>query len=150
MGALRARILRAGGRENTLFSSVQLVSGTLFAAAILLVGGIELAIVRGAEVLPNGTIDVEGTRVLLTLGASASQIMALRMGAVFIAISTSRAARAGLFPRWFALMSLILATALLLVATKWHAVVLAIPLWVAATSVVVLSQRHNRPVPVDV
>ncbi|MDH4280565.1 MAG: hypothetical protein OEZ14_02585 [Acidimicrobiia bacterium] len=148
MAALRARIHRAGGLEHQLFSNVQLMSGTLFVAAVFLIAVIELAAARIGESIADQQ-DVDGLRNVIVVGSSTGQIFALRTGAVFIGISANRASRAGLFPGWFSVASLVLAIALLFVATSWQPVVLIIPIWVVVTSFVVLSHRRNQPSPVE-
>ena len=148
MAALRARIHRAGGLEHRLFSTVQLMSGTLFVAAVFLIAVTELAAARLGESMQSSG-DVDGVRNVLALGSAASQIFALRTGAVFIGVSANRASRAGLFPGWFSVISLVLAVALLFVATSWQPVVLIIPIWVMVTSFVVLTYRRNQPSPVE-
>ncbi|MGB5758997.1 MAG: hypothetical protein WBM50_18935 [Acidimicrobiales bacterium] len=149
-GALRARIHRAGGLENRLLSTVQLMAGTLFVVAIILIGVIEVAVAWGAEAATDGAVDVESARTMLALGAATGQIFVLRSGAVFIGVSATRASRSGLFPDWFAFVSLALAVGLLFVVTTWQPAVLIIPGWVVVTSVVVLAQRRNRLQPVEV
>ncbi len=150
MGALRARIHRAGGLENRLLSTVQLMAGTLFVAAIFLMGVIRVGAAWGAEAATGGEVDIASLRAMLALGTATGQIFVLRSGAVFIGVSATRASRAGLFPGWFAVVSLALAVALLFVATTWQPAVLIIPAWVVVTTVVVLAQRRNRQQPTEV
>ena len=149
MAALRDRIVRAGGREHAVFSTMQLISGTVFVAALFAVGATELSTVWVAEAASGSTLDIDAARGIIALGAATAQIVAIRASAVFIAVSTTRAMRAGLFPRWFCYSGLAMALALLFVATTWRPVVLVIPAWVLAASVVVIAQRRNRSEPIE-
>lgn len=147
MAALRDRHLRAGAKENVLLSTVQLVAGTLFVVAIFAVAAIELALVWMAEQSGDGTFDVDAARAMVAFGAAMAQIVALRAGAVFIATSTTRAMRSGLFPRWYGIVSLIGATLLLFSYTAWPAIALVMPIWVLGSSGLVLVRRVTRHVP---
>jgi hypothetical protein len=88
VAAFRDRVVRAGGGEHTMLSTVHLMSATLF-----------------------------------------------------VAVSTARAIRSGLFPRWFGLLSFAVAAMLLLVGTTWRPVVFVVPAWVLASSCLVRSKR---------
>jgi hypothetical protein len=76
-----------------------------------------------------------------------AQIVALRSGAVFIAVSTARAMRSGLFPRWFGIASIVSAVVLLFSYSALPAVTLLMPLWVVAASGLVLALRSTRDLP---
>lgn len=147
MAALRDRYLRSGGKENVVLSTVHLVSGTLFVVAIFAVSAVELALVWMAEQLPEGDLDADAARTMVAFGAAMAQIVALRSGAVFIAVSTTRAMRSGLFPRWYGILSMASAILLLFSYTAWPATALLMPLWVVTSSGLVLAQRTTREVP---
>jgi hypothetical protein len=150
MGALRAGVLRTGGRESRLFSTVEVMAGTLFVASILLLASLHISLLWIVESGSEGELDLDGVRSVLALGTAISQIFALRSSAVFIGVSATRASRAGLLPLWFARASQVLALVLLLVATRWQPIVLIVPIWVVVTSGVVLAHRHGNPHPIDV
>jgi hypothetical protein len=147
MAALRDRQLRSGAKEHVLLSTVQIVAGTMFVMAIFAVAAIELALVWMAEQSPEGTFDADVARVMVAFGAAMAQIVALRSGAVFIASSTTRAMRSGLFPRWYGVLSMIGAALLLFSFTAWPFIVLVLPFWVLASSGLVLTRRVTRHVP---
>ena len=133
--------MRAGGREHTIFATVQLVAGSVFVTAVFAVGASELATVWVAESMAPDRIDLDAMRPMIAFGAALAQIVAVRSSAVFIAVSTTRARRAGLFPTWFAVVGWVMAAALLVVASTWRPVVLVIPAWVLGASIAVLSSR---------
>lgn len=147
MAALRDRYLRSSSKENVMLSTVHLVSGTLFVVAIFAVSAVELALVWMAEQAPDATFDVDAARAMVAFGAAMAQIVALRSGAVFIAVSTTRAMRSGLFPRWYGILSMAGAVLLLFSYTTMPATALLMPIWVIASSGLVLVQRVTRDVP---
>ena len=146
MAAMRARFVAAGGRENVLLSTVHMMAGALFVAAMFLVGAVELAMAWMVDTADGAVVDVAAARAMLALGTALAQMVALRGGAVFIAVSTTRAMRSGLFPRWYGIVSLVLALTLLLASTRVTQVVLLMPLWVAGSSVLILVRRQLRHV----
>jgi len=143
LAALRDRYVRAAARENTLLSTVHLVAGALFAASLFIVSAIELALVWLADEAA-GTIDVSSARAVLAFGEANADIMALRSAAVFVAVSSTRAVRSGLFPRVYALIGLLIAITLLLVYDNWPVTALLVPAWVGVSSILVLVARPHR------
>lgn len=149
VAAFRDRVVRAGGREHTMLATVHLMAATLFVSAMFLVAAVELALVWRVDAAGSGGADVEGARALIAIGTAMSQLIALRAGAVFIAVSTTRAVRSGLFPRWFGAASFVIAATLLLAGTTWRPIVFAVPAWVLASSCLVLARRRDRDGLVD-
>lgn len=142
MAALRARYLSDGGRENILLSTVHLTAGILFVGAMFLIAAVELATVWMVDTAGGGAVDVAAVRAMLALGTALSQMVGLRSAAVFIAVSTTRASRSGLFPRWYARAGFAIAVILLLASTRVQGVVLLMPIWVAGSSVLILIRRR--------
>ena len=142
MAALRARYLGNGGRENIVLSTVQLTAGFLFVGALFLIGAVQLATVWMVDTADDSRVDVAAVRAMVALGTALSQMVGLRSAAVFIAISTTRATRSGLFPRWYTVASFAIAVLLLLASTRFTGVVLLMPIWVAGSSVLILIRRR--------
>ncbi|HQR80769.1 MAG TPA: hypothetical protein PLT68_11160 [Actinomycetota bacterium] len=147
MAALRDRYLRSGAPENVVLSTAQLASGTLYVMAIFAVAAIELSLVWMADQPPDPDFDVDAARTMVAFGAAMREIVALRTGAVFIAVSTSRAMRSGLFPRWYGVLSTIAAFVLMFTYTAFPLTALLMPIWVVATSALVMVQRVTRANP---
>jgi hypothetical protein len=147
MAALRDRYVRSGAKENVLLSTVHLIAGTLFVSAIFAIAAVELALVWFAEQSSPDSFDVESARTMVAFGAAMAQIIALRSGAVFIAVSTTRAVRSGLFPRWFGALSMVGAVGLLFSFSAVPIVTLVMPVWVVASSALVLARRSTRDHP---
>jgi hypothetical protein len=143
MGALRARTARASGGEHPMFWTVQLISGTVFVTMVFGAGASEVAIAWAVQSTGVEVFDPTSARGLLAFSDALKAIFAIRAMAVFIAIGATRGLRAGLFPRWFVIVSYVMSLALLLVASSVRPVVLVVPLWVTAVSLVILSRRRN-------
>jgi hypothetical protein len=141
MAALRDRYVRSSGREHTILSTAHVVAGTLVVVSLFLLATVELSV--GWLAGTSDTLDVGGARALLALGQAASDIMTLRAAAVFVAISTSRGVRSGLFPRAFGVLSVLVALTLLFVYASVQWVGLLFPAWVAASSILILIRRHG-------
>lgn len=141
MAALRDRYVRSSSREHTILSTAHVVAGTLVVVSLFLMATVELSVGRLAGT--SDALDVGGARALLALGQAASDIMALRAAAVFVAISTSRGVRSGLFPRAFGVLSVLVALALLFVYASAQWVGLLFPAWVAASSIMILIRRRG-------
>jgi hypothetical protein len=147
MAALRARYIHSGGSENLVLSTVQLLTGTLFVVALFVIGAVRLALVLLAQEAANGVIDADSVRAMVALATALAEIVGLRAGAVFVAVSSTRAMKSGLFPRWFGVVSLLVAATLLFTFAAWPPIVLLMPAWVVATSLFVLSARQSQEVP---
>ncbi len=141
MAALRDRYVRSSGREHTILSTAHVVAGTLVVVSLFLLATVELSV--GWLAGTSDALDVGGARSLLALGQAASDIMTLRAAAVFVAISTSRGVRSGLFPRAFGAFSVLVALTLLFVYTSVPWVGLLFPAWVAASSILILIRRRD-------
>ena len=145
--ALRDRFVGRRQREHTLLATVHLISAALFVASIFTVAAAELALVWMAESTGAGELDPDSVRTMLALGQAMASLMALRSAAVFIAVTTTRARRSGLFPTWYSVFSYATAVVLLAVFSLWPPISLLLPLWVLATSAVVMTARRLNDLP---
>jgi hypothetical protein len=143
LAAFRDRVARLAARESTLLSTVQMLSGAIyvtmqFSAAASLA---TVPITLGSDELTPEQIDA--VRPLLVLGETILVVFALRAAAVFMVAGTTRALRAGLFPRWFALVSYVLALVLVVSVATVRVVSLVFPLWIGVVSVLILVRRQR-------
>ncbi|MFZ4718151.1 MAG: hypothetical protein ACOYMR_01920 [Ilumatobacteraceae bacterium] len=145
--ALRDRFVGRRHREHTLLATVHLLSAALFVVSIFTVAATELALVWAAENNGGVELDPDSVRTMVALGQAMASLMALRSAAVFVLITTTRARRAGLFPNWYSAFSYLAAVVLLVVFDLWPPIQLLMPLWVLATSVVVLKARTLKDLP---
>ena len=145
MGALRSRTVQAAGAEHPMFAAVQLISGAVFVTLLFVGGAAELSVAWAVQSTGAGAFDPASARGLIALSNALMQIFALRAGAVFVGIGTTRGLRSGLFPRWFAIASFVMAAVMLLVSSAWLPIVLVFPVWVTGTSIIVL-RRRQKPI----
>ena len=145
MAALRARYLQSGGSENVVLSTVQLLTGTLFVVALFVIGSVRVALVLLAQEAP--AVDADSVRAMVALATAMAEIVGLRAAAVFVAVSSTRAVRSGLFPRWYWILSLLVALTLLFAFNAWPPIGMLMPAWVVGSSAFVLSARRSHEAP---
>jgi hypothetical protein len=144
--ALRDRFV-GRRREHTLLATVHLIAAAMFVVSVFAVAAAELALVWMAESSGAAGLDPDSVRTMVALGQAMASLMALRSAAVFIAVSTTRAKRSGLFPTWYTVYSYLTALVLLVVFDLWPPIQLLMPFWVLTTSVVVLKERRLLDLP---
>jgi hypothetical protein len=147
VAALRQRVQRVSLREDLLFGTVQLLSGILFLAMLFVSAGARAAPALAIE-FGDGTLP-EGSRELLAFGQAILMVFALRCAGVFMITTATRAARAGVAPRWFRLVSFGAALILMFSAGYFVGLVLIFPIWVGAMSLLVLFGRASRAQPTE-
>ncbi|MGC5168062.1 hypothetical protein [Luteimicrobium sp. DT211] len=142
MAASRHRISQLAEREDALLATVQLASGIVFVAMFF---GAAAAAVSGVAAVrvgdSSGLEVVSATRTMFTYAHAMLMIFGFRMAGVFILVSTTRALRAQLFPRWFAVVSYGAVVVLLFSLSYVRWTVLIIPAWVVAASAIILFRR---------
>lgn len=142
VAAARQRLRLMARREDALLATVQLTAGVLFVAMVFVAAA---ASVTGVASVRVGGVDdaavVTQLRTMTTYGEALLMIYAFRTAAVFIVVSTTRGWKARLFPRWFVVVGYVVALLLLVSLTYARVVVLVVPAWVAATSVIILFRR---------
>jgi hypothetical protein len=143
LAAFRDRVVRLAGTESTVLSTVQMLSGAIYVtmqfSAAASIATVPLAFDRGAL----GAGDIDALRPFLLLGDTILVVFAVRAAAVFMMAGTTRALRAGLFPRWFAFVSYALALVLLFTTSRFRALGLIFPLWIGAVSLMILVRRQR-------
>lgn len=143
LAAFRERIVRLAGTESTMLSTVQILSGAIYVAMQFSAAASIVTVVLSLDSGVPTTADVEAVRPFLVLGDTILVVFALRAAAVFMMAGTTRALRAGLFPRWFAMLSYLLAVTLVLTVAEVRAVSLIFPLWIGVSSVLILLRRER-------
>jgi hypothetical protein len=139
--AVRHRVLNLVASEDALLSTVQLLSAAVYVALLF---GATAVLTAPAIAVDSGAMSVDdlaGTKPLLVFGDTILVVFALRSAGVFIAAGTTRARRAGLIPRWFAVVSYLIVVILLLTVARFRAVSLLFPAWVTTVSLIVLKRR---------
>ena len=127
MGVVRDRFKDA---EDQLFSSVFIGSGLLFLAMIFvscaIAGGIVASVPMIADDESRNELSSFGRAVMLQI----TNIYALRMAGVLLISLATMWLRTGVMPRWLAVVTYLVAAALLVVTTLSLWVTLVFPAWV--------------------
>lgn len=142
IAATRHRMGMLARREDALLGTVQLACGVLFVAMMFAAAAASVTGVAGARLGDASSAgDLAQLQTMTTFGEAILMIFAIRTAAVFMIVSTTRAWRAQLFPRWFAALSYLGALGLLFTLTYARLVILVIPVWVATASAIILFRR---------
>lgn len=142
MAASRHRITQLALREDALLATVQLASGIVFVAMFFVAAAAAVSGVAAVRVGDVASADLaSATRTMLTYGDALLMVFGFRMAGVFILTSTTRALRAQLFPRWFAVVSYAGVAVLLFSLSYLRWIVLIIPVWVFAATAITLFRR---------
>jgi hypothetical protein len=139
--AVRHRVLALAGREDTLLSTVQLLSAAVYVAMLFTATAVLTAPAFAVESGAVAADALSSTKPLLVAADNLLVVFAVRAAGVFVAAGTTRARRAGLIPRWFAILSQVLVFVLFLTIARARAVSLLFPAWVAVMSILVLKRR---------
>ncbi len=143
LAAFRERIVRLAGTESTMLSTVQMLSGAIYVAMQFSAAASIVTVVLTLDSGVPSPVRVEAVRPFLVLGDTILVVFALRAAAIFMMAGTTRALRSGLFPRWFAVLSYLLALTLVLTIAEVRAVSLIFPLWIGTVSVLILLRRQR-------
>ncbi len=143
LAAFRDRVLKLAGTENTMLSTVQILSGAIYVAMQFAASASIVTVVLTLDADVATADEVATVRPFLVMGDTILVVFALRAAAVFMMAGTTRALRAGLFPRWFAIISYTLALLLVLTVAEARPVALVFPLWIGVSSILILVRRER-------
>ncbi len=119
----------------TLYLAVWLVGASLLAAPAI-----------ALNLQPDGRI-TQGTATLAVgSGAALILVVAPRLQAVFVIITSTLILRTGVLPRWLAILGYLVGAAMLVVPTIYTFLGIGLPAWVLVVSVTILMIR-NQPAP---
>jgi hypothetical protein len=123
-----------GGYEDRFFASVFLGSGLLFLAMMF----VATSVAAGLVSTNAGVVDAAAHAEVIDLGKmvvlSTTKTYAVRMAAVFMISAATIWLRTGLMPRWLALLSYLVALAILVVSDLSMWVTMTFPIWVLVVS----------------
>ena len=133
-------------RPADLTQGLQLASGVVFVcmlfAGTAAVGAVALMLHYASVPAPPVSVD----RVLTSVGYGLVFVYGVRVAGMFTITTTTLARRAGLIPRWLAVLSYLMAAFLLVTTTTEPATLLVYPAWVLLMSVVMLRRARIRSV----
>ena len=137
---------RLGRFEDQFFSTVFIGSGLLFLAMVFAAAATAGAIVTAAANDPAGFASSTTYTYARQAVTQILAVYALRMAAIFQLSQASLWVRTRVMPRWMALITVVVALALLFVFTQSFWVVLVFPAWVLLVSVYILvGALRGRP-----
>ena len=143
LAAFRERVVKLAGAESTMLSTVQILSGAIYVAMQFAAAASIVTVILTLDANVPTAVDVATVRPFLVMGDTILVVFALRAAAVFMMAGTTRALRAGLFPRWFAFISYALAFTLVLTVAEVRAVSLVFPLWIGVSSILIRLRRER-------
>jgi hypothetical protein len=133
-----------GEREDRFFATVFFGSGLLFVALLFTTAAVVSTPATLVEFLGGAQLSTEGQAILRALGYTLLFAMATRAAAVFMIATATIGIRSGVFPRWFALVGVLLGVVLLVAVSFVDWFILVLPAWVAVVSLFILRRERAR------
>lgn len=133
-----------GEREDRFFATTFFGSGLLFVGLLFTTAAVVSTPTTLVRFLGGETLSAETSAVLRALGYTLLFAMATRAAAVFMLATATIGARSGTFPRWFTLLSSLLALVLLIAVSFYDWFILILPGWVAFVSLFILRRERAR------
>lgn len=138
-----------GRYEDRFFASVFLGSGILFLAMMF----VATAVAVGLEATNSGVIDRAAHAEMIDLGKmvvlTTTKTYGIRMAAVFMISAATIWLRTGLMPKWLALLSYLVALAVLAASDLSMWISMAFPVWVLVVSGLFLVRAGVTPADKD-
>ena len=133
-----------GRYEDRFFASVFLGSGLLFLAMMF----VSTAVAAGLVATNSGVVDPGAHAEVVDFGKmvvlSTSKTYAIRMAAVFMISAATIWLRTGLMPKWLALLTYLVAVAILVASDLTMWVTMAFPVWVLVVSGLFLARPNFK------
>ncbi len=133
-----------GRYEDRFFASVFLGSGLLFLAMMF----VSTAVAAGLVATNSGVVDPGAHAEVVDFGKmvvlSTSKTYAIRMAAVFMISAATIWLRTGLMPKWLALLTYLVAVAILVASDLTMWVTMAFPVWVLVVSGLFLTRPNFK------
>ena len=135
---------QVGEREDRFFATVFFGSGLLFVALLFASAAVASSIVVGVRYLDLPPPTASVVALLRTIAYTVMFAFATRAAALFMLSTATVGLRSGTFPRWFGIVGYLTGGVLLVVVSFYDWVVLALPAWVAFTSLFILRRERSR------
>jgi hypothetical protein len=142
IAALREWVSGSSRRLNQVLSNVQLLSGIAFIALSLTASA--ATVVGAFEVeFGHGVLDPAAARQFPLFGSALFYVFAMRMAAIFVTSTTGIVRGSGIFPRWFQVVSYVVAACLFLVPSRGLWLTFVFPAWVLLLSALIVFRRKS-------
>ena len=138
LGVLRDRL---GGLEDRFFASVFFGSALLFLAMLFTAAAVIGAIIVAFSIFPEELTHSAAFPLARAIAYNIMNVYAVKMAGVFMISTSTVAIYTGIAPRWIAVLGYVLALTLLLGSyyIKWC--LIALPIWVFAISISMLTDE---------
>jgi hypothetical protein len=142
IAALRQWTTHSRRRGSQLIATVQLLSGVAF-ITLALASAAASTMPAALVELSDETLKAEVARDFPLFGNALLLVFGVRMAAMFVMTTTNIASKVGFMPRWFGIISLLVAAVLFLSASLsvWLAVVF--PAWVLALGILIIVNAYR-------
>jgi hypothetical protein len=141
IGVVRDRL---GQHEDRFFATVFLGSGLLFLAMLFTSAAVAGGVISFYGAAPGQLIDSGLYNFGRVITYEIMNVYTMRMAGVFMMTTCTLSLRTGIFPRWMAILGLVLALFLLLTTGSFYWAPLVFPLWVLLISVYILLVNLGR------
>jgi hypothetical protein len=138
IAAIRAHI---GAREDRFFATVFLGSGLLFVVMLFASSASAGALIASVKFQGQPPPDANTFLLARALGYAFLFVFAVRAAAVFMLVSSTIGLRTSVLPRWLVFAGYIGGLVFLFAVTYAEWIILVLPAWVIAVSVVILRTR---------
>jgi hypothetical protein len=142
--ALRVWVGAHGRPEQAFFSTVQLVSGTVF-IAILLVAAAAFSIDAAVAEFTNAPLNTAQARLFPEYAKVIVVVLAMRIAAMFVIATSSIGRHAGLLPRWFIVVGYLVGAFLLLAASLNALLMIVLPVWMIVLCMLIVVRARRLP-----
>ena len=142
IAALRQWTSHSRRRGSQLIATVQLLSGVAF-ITLALASAASSTMPAALVELSDEALDPQLARDFPLYGNALLLVFGVRMAAMFVMTTTSITRKVGFMPRWFSIVSMLVAAVLFLSASLsvWLAVVF--PLWVLALGILIIVNAYQ-------
>ena len=142
IAALRQWTAHSRRHGSQLIATVQLLSGVAF-ITLALASAASLTMPAALVELSDETLKADVARDFPLYGNALLLVFGVRMAAMFVMTTTTITRKVGFMPRWFSLLSFLVAAVLFLSASLsvWLAVVF--PLWVLALGILIIINAYR-------
>jgi hypothetical protein len=142
IGVVRDRL---GEYEDRLFATVFLGSGLLFLAMLFTSAAIAGGIINLYGVSPGVLMSAGVYSFGRLITYQIMNVYAMKMAGVFMITTSTLSLRTGIFPRWMAILGVLLALILLLTVSMLYWAPIVFPLWVLMISMYILLANLRKP-----
>lgn len=127
-----------GDREDRFFATVFLGSGLLFVAMLFAAAASAGALTAAVKFQDAPAPSADAVSLARALGFAFLFVFGVRIAAVFMIVVSMIGLRTGFLPRWLVMAGFVSGVAFLLTVTYFELLVLLLPAWVSAVSIVIL------------